>query len=663
MNLADGFTYDQVFAGRDKPRRVPLGWDWAVARLELLFSPKPKAARLLEQAHGVLGMEEAMAELSDTDIAQRREEMRAIFRLGRETETDLLHAMALVRETAYRVRRERPYLPQVAGALGILQNCIVEMATGEGKTLTAACAAIIAGWRGKGCHVVTSNDYLAARDEETMAEFFRACSLSSASVTQDNSPAERKAAYACDITYLTSKEVTADFLRDQMALGKVNTHARILARSLSGKEVPSLVQRGLSCAIVDEADSVLCDGGSTPLIISVPKENAPSVDQYLTASALADKMKIGRDYRVNRKYREASLTDVGRKMVAESVKSPNAWAKRNRAMELVHQAVEAREFFQAAVHYVVRDGKVVIVDEATGRIMPDHEWRDGTHQAVSAKEGVEVVPPRATSAQSTFQDFFLRYKILGGMTGTAWEARKEFLQFYRMSVVRIPTHRPCVRYKAYKAFHAANAEKIRDIVENVLQEQKKGRAVLVGTKSIDASEQVSKALSKAGVFHEVLNAVQHEREAEIVALAGRRKAVTVATNMAGRGTDIKLEATVRESGGLHVILTELHSSVRVDRQLHGRSGRQGDPGTVAEIICMEDDIFRTIPVWVRNLLGFLLRPSRAGKCARQIANRVAWKIAALLQWLGDRRAFTMRKQMVQSNRHFADMISYSGKQT
>ncbi|MDD3311117.1 prepilin peptidase [Pseudodesulfovibrio sp.] len=656
MGFADGYLFDQVFAGRDRPRFIPLGWDWLVARTELFFAPRPETARLLEQAGAVLALEAETAALSGRELTAGLEEMRAVFRLGREGEDDLLRAMALVRETAWRTRRELPYLPQVAGALGILQHCIVEMATGEGKTLTAALAAAVAGWRGKGCHVVTSNDYLAARDAETMTGFYAACLVSCGSVSQDSTPDERRAAYAKDVTYLTSKEATADFLRDQMALGTVRTHARVLARALAGGEVPVLVQRGLSCAIVDEADSVLCDGGSTPLIISVPKDNAPSAEQYLAASALAETLRIGVHYRVNRRFREASLTDAGRRKVAESLKGPRPWARRNRAVELALQAVEAREFFQASVQYVVRDGKVVIVDEATGRTMPDHEWRDGLHQAVSAKEGVEVVPPRATSAQTTFQDFFLRYRSLGGMTGTAWEARGEFLQFFRLAVVRIPTHRPCIRRVCYRAFHVTNDEKIRDIVANVAQEHEKGRAVLVGTKSISASEQVSKALRQAGIFHEVLNAVQHGREAEIVALAGREGAVTVATNMAGRGTDIKLDDRVRESGGLHVILTELHGSVRVDRQLHGRAGRQGDPGSVAEIIGLEDDLFATLPRWARRALTALLRTGRAERQAR----RAAWIVARLLQRLGDYKAFRMRRRMVRSKRQFADMISYSG---
>ena len=685
MSLSDYYSYEQLFAERDRPRTVPLGWDWVVTRFELFFTPKPKASQMLEQAKGVLALEPQLAGLSDEDFYAGLDESRSLLRLGRETESDLLLAMARVREVSRRVRGQNPYLPQVAGALGLLQNCIVEMATGEGKTLTAGLAAVIAGWRGRGCHVVTSNDYLAARDAESMADLFTACGLTSASVTQENTPEERKKAYASDITYLTSKEVTADFLRDQMALGKVNNHFRMLSRSISGMELPSAVQRGLACAIVDEADSVLCDGGSTPLIISVTAENAPSVEQYQTASEIADNLAIGVDYRVNIRYREARLTDLGKKKVMESlhgskgarvsgqgagqaagkspsgavVKGGSGWAKPNRAMELVLQAIEAREFFQASVHYVVTGDKVVIVDEATGRIMPDHEWRDGLHQAVSAKEGLEVIPPRSTSAQSTFQDFFLRYKILGGMTGTAWEAKGEFLQFYRLSVARIPTHRPCQRHCSYRAFHTTNEEKIKDIVESTRQMNALGRPVLVGTRSIEASEDISKALHEAGIKHEVLNAVLHEREAEIVALAGKKGAVTVATNMAGRGTDIKLDPEVKELGGLHVILTEMHSSERIDRQLYGRCGRQGDPGTTADIICLEDVLFETIPGFVRRLLRFLLKTTTV----RKPALAVAWKLAGLCQWLGDRRGFKMRRNMVDSNRRFADMISYSGKQT
>ncbi len=642
----------KAFQGMHTPRRVPLGWDWFVVRCELLLEKKPKTSLLLHQAQEVLALEEDIVALSFAELQAEIEHMRSLFRLGKEHIHDLIRSMALIREMAFRIRKERPYATQIAGALGILQNCIVEMATGEGKTLTAALAAVVAGWRGKGCHVVTSNDYLAARDAETMHAFFKACLLQSASVTQNDDTVARKKAYLCDITYLTSKEAAADFLRDQIILGKNASFERVLARSLTGKSLPNLVQRGLSYAIIDEADSVLCDGGSTPLIISVPRDNAPRVEQYMAASTLADAMLAGRDYKINKLFREITLTDLGKKSVMQSLLPPHTWAKRSRAIELVMQALEAREFFKNAVHYVLHEEKVVIVDEGTGRIMPDHEWRDGLHQAVSAKEGVEVVPPRSTSAQTTFQDFFLRYEVLGGMTGTAWEARKEFLHFYRMGVVRIPTHKPCQRAQSYRAFHHTEASKIADIVRNVQEEHSKGRAVLVGTKSIKSSEKISEALTQHGIEHEVLNALQHEKEADIIARAGYPNAVTVATNMAGRGTDIKLIADVREKGGLHVVLTEMHSSARIDRQLYGRSARQGDPGSYADIICLEDDLFFTIPSWSTRLLRAFL--------SLQL-QFIPWKIAKFCQYLGDIRALRMRKSMIKSNHQFADMISYSGK--
>ncbi len=647
-----------LFMGRNIPNRIPLGWDWFVVRCGLFFEKAPKTDFLLNQAQLVLELDEEISLYSMEELNRQLRVMRVAFRLGEESTSDLIRAVALIREMAFRIRKEKPYKTQIAGALGILQNCIVEMATGEGKTLTVAVAAVIAGWRGKGCHVVTSNDYLASRDAEIMQSFYGACLLTSAAVTQEDEPPARKQAYACDVTYLTSKEAAADFLRDQINLGQNNSYERVLARSLAGEALPDFVQRGLSCAIVDEADSVLCDGGSTPLVISVPRDNAPRVEQYLTASKIADGMKAGKDFKINLQYREITLTDMGKKSVMASILPPNAWAKRARAIELVTQALEAREFFKQDVHYVLHEEKVVIVDEGTGRIMPDHEWRDGIHQAVSAKEGVEVVPPRSTSTQITFQDFFLRYKVLGGITGTAWEARKEFLQFYGMNAVRIPTHRPCIRKRSYRAFYTTEEEKIVNIIQNVQAEYAKGRAVLVGTKSIKSSEKISEALAKINIPHEVLNALQHSKEADIVAKAGNSKAVTVATNMAGRGTDIKLMPDVRENGGLHVILTEMHSSARIDRQLYGRSARQGDPGSYDDIICLEDDLFLTLPKWVIKLLRKLLLVENM----QRYTEPLLWGIAKLCQYLLDVKTLKSRKNMLKNSHQFADMLSYSGKQ-
>lgn len=691
VHFNHGYSFDQLFSNREKPRRVPLGWDWFVMRCELFFRPKPKTAYFMKQAQQVLKLKGRYVNLSDEELYTALNTSRVLFRLGHETEEDLIDACAIICETAWRIRGERPYPTQIAGTMAMFQsdiltvhqNCIVEMATGEGKTLAMALAAILTGWRGRGCHVVTTNDYLATRDEQTMSQFFQACLLSSASITQDSRPEERKAAYACDITYLTSKEVTADFLRDQMAMGEVNNHIHVLVRSLLGNPVPDLVQRGLYCAIVDEADSVLCDGGSTPLVISMTKDNAPSSEQYNIASEMAGKMKRGIDYRVNKQFREADLTDYGRKRVLESVRNKNtAWAKRTRAIELVIQAIEARIFFKESEHYIVQNEKVIIIDEATGRIMPDHEWQDGIHQAVSAKEKVEVVPPRSTCAQSTFQDFFLRYKFLGGMTGTAWEARKEFLQFYRLNIVRIPSYRLCIRYISRQFFCVSKEEKLQNILENIIFERSKGRAILVGTKSVKSSEEISKVLTDADIHHAVLNAVLHEYESEIVELAGQYQIVTVATNMAGRGTDILLDPVVRESGGLHVILTELHSAIRIDRQLHGRAGRQGDPGTVAEIISLEDDLFKNLPLWIYSCMAAMLKLFHVKERHKKIwmvsildkligakiksyfkktIHKILWKIALLYQYLGDKKMFHQRKSMIKNNHNLADMLSYTGK--
>lgn len=635
----------------ERPRHVPLGWDWLVARTALCFKPRPHSSSLLRDARRVLATEDEFMSLDDASLRLRLAEFKVLFRLNRDTPHERILALGAVREAAFRARGERAYLTQIAGALGLLSGCIVEMATGEGKTLTASLAATLEGWRGKGCHVVTSNDYLAARDAELMAPLYDFCGVRVGVVSQDCPREERMAGYACDVTYLTSKEATADYLRDRMAMGGCSTLVGALAATLAGTPVPELLQRGLASAIVDEADSVLCDGGSTPLIISGEPGEART-DIYLAASELADAMELGRDYRLNLAFREVQLTDQGRATVFAAVADADSvFRSRNRACEVVLQALEARHFFHASVQYVVHDGKVVIVDEATGRPMPDHEWRDGIHQAVSAKEGLAVQAPRVTCAQATFQEFFLRYTRLSGMTGTAWEARAEFLQFYGLFVARIPTNKPCLRRESRRQVWALGEEKVRDVVAETLRMREDGHPVLIGTRSIEGSESIARALSGVALSHEVLNAVLHQREADIVAMAGRGGAVTVATNMAGRGTDIKLDVDAAEHG-LHVILTERHASIRVDRQLRGRCARQGDPGTTADIISLEDSLFELVPRKALVALGMIL--------ASSFGQWLAWRLAAWCQWSGDRKAFRQRKQLLKSCKEFDLLISYAG---
>lgn len=639
--------------GKKESRTIPLGIDWWLARVGLMRASRPSSNSLLAMADKVLAQEEDWAALSEHAMKARLAHLRMVFRMKKDNEEHMIDALAAVREAAWRVRRQRPYRTQVAGAIGLLSGCIIEMSTGEGKTLTAVLAAVLQGWRGLGCHVLTSNDYLATRDAEEMAAVYGYCGVKVGSIAQADPRDKRLEAYACDVTYVTSKDVTADFLRDQIALGRQGDYVHCLVDCLDGKAMPDILQRSLACAIVDEADSVLCDGGSTPLIISAATSRTAE-ECFLKASNIADSLKIGHNFLINRMYREIQLTAAGR-TVANRVADQNTdiFSGRNRAHELILQALEARYFFHPAVHYVIDEQKVVIIDESTGRPMPDHEWRDGMHQAVAAKEGVPIQSPKSTLAQTTFQEFFLKYPKLSGMTGTAWEARGEFLQFFTLFVVPIPTWRPSLRKEIYRAMYVTRDEKIQAIVDEVTEKIAVNRPVLVGTRSIEDSEIVSKALDEAGIEHRTLNAIQLAQEADIIAEAGKKGKVTVATNMAGRGTDIHLGKGVAELGGLHVILTELHASSRVDRQLLGRCARQGDPGTTATIISMQDVLFRLLPQYGRYFFILLYKLS--------MTRNIFWFVSRILQRIGDRKALKSRRRMVQSSRNMEDLTSYTGK--
>jgi preprotein translocase subunit SecA len=558
-----------------------------------------------------VALEKPFAEMADAALRESAAAMRERFRRGRETPADRVRAFAIVREAAFRQIGERPFPVQVAGALGLEAGCVVEMATGEGKTLTATMPATVAGWRGKGCHVVTVNDYLARRDAEWMGKIYRFCGLSVAHIEQGMEPAQRRAAYQADITYCTNKEVTADFLRDRLALGRLaGLPAVLLARIAEGvgSGTDRLVQRGLYCAIVDEADSVLIDEAVTPLIISGPAPNPEQVQAFYQAASLSEQLESRRDYRSNPRFHEVELTEAGKNRLTELAEGlGGVFAGPRRREELVVQALTAREFYQRDKQYVVADGKVVIVDEFTGRLMPDREWRDGLHQAVEAKETLEVNPPKDTYARISFQRFFRLYKKLSGMTGTAAEGWREFWQIYHMPVVVIPTHRPCIRRHLPDRVFATEQAKWRTISEEIDALHRTGRPILVGTRSVRASELLSEMLQERKLEHQVLNAVRHAEEAQIVAGAGQAGRITVATNMAGRGTDIRLGRGVVELGGLHVMATERHEAGRVDRQLFGRSARQGDPGSAQAMVSLEDELVRrhapVLSAWWRRRRG------------------------------------------------------------
>ena len=625
--------------------RLPEGLDvlWAGAASRLV-SALPRQAKYLRAADRVLAYSDAFEAMTEPQLQERIASVRAVFRRGRETPGDVTVAFALVREAAAREIGLRAYRTQVAAALAMNDGCIAEVATGEGKTLIATLPATVWGWSGRGCHVITVNDYLAERDADLMRPVYARCGLTVAHVTGELKPPARRAAYHADVTYTTNKEAAADHLRDRLALG----HRRGLTQSmldqleqgrgLAGGGAAQLVMRGLENVVVDEADSVLVDEAVTPLIISGPSPNAAQVEAFVEAARLAPELKVRRHYTVDRQFRDVRLTPAGARRVAEITEGLGGlWAGQRRAEELLVQAVTARELYVAGVQYVVQNGKVVIVDEATGRLMPDREWRDGLHQAVSAKEDLEVEPPKSTMARVSFQRFFRMYRRLCGMTGTAWEERRELWSTYGTPVARIPTNRPIRRTLADDVVLPDEDAKWAAVADATQRGHATGRPVLVGTRSVGASETLSALLTERGVPHEVLNAVRHEEEAAVVARAGAREAVTIATNMAGRGTDIKLGPGVKELGGLMVIATERHDTRRVDRQLFGRAGRQGDPGSAETYLSLEDELIR--------------QHGRFGPLPKRF-----WRA----QQRAQRRARAQRHGVLKTDERMADSLGFAG---
>ncbi|MFW6107668.1 MAG: prepilin peptidase [bacterium] len=640
------------------PKGVDAAWDVAAGYVQRLH---PRQRILLHRARRVDRLKKAFRDLSDARLRDEAAELRAIFRRGRETRRDRDRAFALVREVADRKLGLRPFVVQIAGALGLAAGSVIEMATGEGKTLAATMPATVAGWRGRGCHIITFNDYLARRDAEWMGPVYRFCGLRVAHVEQGMEPAARREAYQADITYCTNKEVTADFLRDRLALGRLRSlPAALLARIVDGhgSGTDRVVQRGLHRAIVDEADSIMVDEAVTPLIISGQVPNDEQVAAFTEAAELAAQLEQPADYRLDRRHKEVNFTRRGRRRLAELAEPlGGVWAGERRREELVNQALNARHFFLLDHQYIVDDDGVVIVDEFTGRQMPDREWRDGLHQAVEAKEKLTVNPPKDTFARISFQRFFRLYKHLSGMTGTAREAWPEFWQIYHLPVTVIPTNEPCIREVLPDRVYATESAKWTAIVAEIERTHATGRPILVGTRSVRASERLSGLLAEAGLEHAVLNAVRHAEEAQIVAGAGRRGRITVATNMAGRGTDIRLGRGVAELGGLHVLATERHAAGRIDRQLFGRSARQGDPGSARAIVSLEDELLvRHAPALARMLR------SRYGATDREISSPVTRRAFDLAQRRAERLALRQRKGVLRTDDWLDEYLGFAGRE-
>ncbi|MBI1375561.1 MAG: hypothetical protein GC159_22845 [Phycisphaera sp.] len=610
----------------------------------------PRRTKFMWRARRVQKLQSRFESCTEEQLREHAEDLRALFRRNRDKRADIEAAMALIGEVVYRRMGFRLHLVQFAAALVMESGAVAELATGEGKTVSAVMPAVIGGWRGQGCHVITVNDYLAQRDAEWMQPIYGNLGVTVSFITGESQPHERRQAYMADVTYTTNKEVTADFLRDRLVLGRVRRLPSVLLHRMADRDKPAgadrMVMRGLACAIVDEADSVLIDEAVTPLIISGESPNAEQVESFCEAAAAARELEPGRDFRIDRKWREVRLTRHGEERTEQlTARHGGIWHGRRRREELVTQALSARELFLKGQHYVIQEGKVVIVDEFTGRLMPDRTWRDGLHQAVEAKEGLEVQPPKQTLARVSFQRFFRTYRKLSGMTGTMWENNAELWQTYRIPVVRIPTHKPCIRRQPTDRVFTNADRRWEAVVKEVQRIHAEGRPLLIGTRSVESSEHLSTLLEREGLAHQVLNAVRHAEEAEIVAQAGQPGHITIATNMAGRGTDIKLGEGVREQGGLAVIATERHESGRIDRQLFGRAGRQGDPGSAIAIISIDDELFmRYAPAWMRSLarstptLAHSVRRIAQGRSER-MARRQRAQVLVTDDWLDENLSF------------------------
>ena len=523
-------------------------------------------------ADKVVALDEEYQKKTDKQLKATTDKLKKRLDEGESLDDLIPDAFALVREAAYRTIGEKPFYTQILGALAIHFGNISEMKTGEGKTLTCVMPAYLNALPGKGVHVVTVNEYLAGRDASWMGQIFEFLGMSVAVNLREMSPKEKKDAYNCDILYSTNNELGFDYLRDNMVVRKEDR-----------------VQRPLNFAIIDEVDSVLIDEARTPLIISggVMK----SADLYKSSDRFVKTLRENEDYTIDEKTKDITLTDNGTEKAERSFRIKNLYDIEHSALvHHINQALKANYTMHNDVDYVVQDGKVVIVDQFTGRLMPGRAFSDGLHQAIEAKENVQVQEETKTLATITFQNYFRMYEKLSGMTGTAKTEEEEFRNIYNMFVIQIPTNLPVIRVDAADLIYATKEEKYKAIVAEIKKRHDTGQPVLVGTIAIETSELISSMLKKVGIKHEILNAKNHAREAEIIAKAGEKGAVTIATNMAGRGTDIKLGEGVKELGGLCVIGTERHESRRIDNQLRGRSGRQGDPGYSQFFVSFEDDL-------------------------------------------------------------------------
>jgi preprotein translocase subunit SecA len=597
--------------------------------------------------------------LSNREIREMVPDLRRrLYSEGLQEEL-VARVFAIAREGADRLLKMRPFDVQLVGGRVMLEGKIAEMETGEGKTLTATLPACAAALAGIPVHIVTVNDFLVMRDAAWMKPLYAFFGLTVGTITEGMAPDARRAAYACDITYCTNKQLVFDYLKDRLMLGQEARHLHLQIEGLHAEypRTSRLLLRGLCYVIVDEADSVLVDEARTPLIISNLGDTSHEKQIFSEAVTIARQLTSGLDFSIRPREREIDLTERGKRRAAELAEPYGGiWIGPKRSEELIRRALSALYLFQRDKHYLVRGEKVQIVDEYTGRVMADRSWERGLHQMIEAKENVPITGQQETLARISYQRFFRRYLRVAGMTGTAREVARELWAVYRLPVVSIPTNRPVRRRRLPDRVYANAAEKWAAIVERLRRLHAEGRPVLVGTRSVAASEHLSELLGKAGLPHQVLNARQDQEEAEIIANAGSRGRITVATNMAGRGTDIRLGPDVAALGGLHVLATERHDARRIDRQLFGRGGRQGDPGSYEAVVALDDEIVEQNFAALARLLGRL-----AGRRGKPVPAWLGARFVGLAQRTAERHHASTRRQLLRVDDHLSDLLAFTGR--
>lgn len=608
-----------------------------------------------EQVEAVNGRESWASQLDDSGIDSALLRFRARARsdrLFREDREVLYQALAVLRELSTRELGQRPYDVQILCVLAMVDCQLVQLAPGEGKTLGLGLVSILFAWCGKPCHVVTANEYLARRDVTELQPLFRRCQLTSCYL-DSGTQQSRTTEYAANIVYGTSNQFLADYLKDNLAAGETTVNRLSLTLGyLQGKTSTTLKMRGLHSVIIDEADSILIDDATTPLIISGPHPDPQLQRGILAAKGIVDHLQSGRDYWIDSIHRDVKYTAEGEQRLELLLDAlPPLWQHPDRRREILQQAIQARDVFLQDHHYIIEDEKIVIVDESTGRLMSGRSWSNGLHQAVEARAGVPLTDPNKILARMSFQNYFKLYHRMAGASGTLHNIQTEIYFNYRIHTLRIPQRLPTRRViHPYRAF-SSGEEKWQAVVAEIMGYHNRGIPVLVGTRNIEDSERLDQMLRRSGVACEILNAKNHKKEAEVIARAGLLSSITVATNMAGRGTDIKVDKEVIDNGGLVVLMLEPHESTRVDWQLFGRTGRQGSPGEVLPMAACDDELLmKHLPRWLRPLNTFLAMGF--------INNDLMTFLISSAQKNAEKRAFRQRQRLNAFDRKTREMMSF-----